>query len=851
MSSGNVLNAQSVSEDQADQYAEMGIQSIMDIENSQATAHFEKALGIYQQTVGENHVKTIEMSVIVPLMKSNMLGIMFRYNSESDPGYLQMLSHFASLLSNPSQSSKIYEHKLDVVERDYGVEHELFTQSVYEYARMYLSHEMQDEANALYAKYNVRDPNLPEEKVVEKAPKKEEKPHVSPAEKFRRELENHPALEMIATMMGKDLDSMDQDSLMEELNLPFVGEEWENKDTTHKSTLHMVLPSSYHGKLDTIYTAFGSGAATVSNMMGGVGGECQGDPQEMMIEWKQMTAMRKNRQYRPLVQFLQTTSTPLKWQNCFVANALNAPEDNESLETALNVVLESKGIDLESASHEDPEFIQKRHQLRTAWEAEWELSQSEEDAANDAAVRELIERKMTPLSQEDYDNLKALEKESEFRKVLQEFTTEYYNERANAQTLQRALIEGKGGIYEDFATTEKVLQRMPANSILIEYVKYREPTGTASSYAALVLYATGQLSVYKLGDENEIDDLVATYRKRLSEVYGKGMAELRDLEITIRSASYTLYQQLIAPLGLPGQSKLFISPEGSLHLLSFDTLVDESNLPLVEKYAISYLGSGRDLLSFDPVVQKGEFYVFADVDYSSPVEVTGVTNKERWGKPLEPLSGTAESARAIASLYGLDDNHVFTGDRATEKNLFSLSDPWRLHIATHGYFLSEKTDIVGSSIFAPVISETAQWETSLERSGLALAGFDNGVLSPYTTSDSDGVVTSYELASMDLQNTDLVVLSACDTGVGDVLLGEGVLGLHRSLKIAGAQTVVMSLWEVGDWATKELMVSFYRHLLEGETKETALRKAILLLKQNPSFSNPYYWGGFILTGNPE
>jgi CHAT domain-containing protein len=141
-------------------------------------------------------------------------------------------------------------------------------------------------------------------------------------------------------------------------------------------------------------------------------------------------------------------------------------------------------------------------------------------------------------------------------------------------------------------------------------------------------------------------------------------------------------------------------------------------------------------------------------------------------------------------------------------------------------------------------------ENPLLRSGLALAGAntwaDGGVL---PIEAEDGIMTAEDVSGMDLTNTEMVVLSACDTGLGNILTGEGVFGLRRAFMLAGAQTLVMSLWKVPDRHTRELMITFYSRLSKGLGRAEALREAQLEMKEK--FPNPYYWGAFICQGNPD
>ena len=113
----------------------------------------------------------------------------------------------------------------------------------------------------------------------------------------------------------------------------------------------------------------------------------------------------------------------------------------------------------------------------------------------------------------------------------------------------------------------------------------------------------------------------------------------------------------------------------------------------------------------------------------------------------------------------------------------------------------------------------------------------------------DGLLTAEDVTALDLLNTEMVVLSACETGLGDVLVGEGVYGLQRSIILAGAKTLVMSLWKVPDSQTQELMVHFYERLLQGVPRSDALRQAQLVLKEK--YTHPFYWGAFICYGDPN
>jgi CHAT domain-containing protein len=175
-----------------------------------------------------------------------------------------------------------------------------------------------------------------------------------------------------------------------------------------------------------------------------------------------------------------------------------------------------------------------------------------------------------------------------------------------------------------------------------------------------------------------------------------------------------------------------------------------------------------------------------------------------------------------------------------------LHGPRILHIASHGFFLSDQelnSELNTRSALARSAPPTP--ENPLLRSGIALAGAN----ARHSGVNDDGILTALETAQLDLQGTELVVLSACDSGVGDVQNGEGVYGLRRALVLAGAQTQITSLWKVSDAATRLLMVDYYRRLLKGEGRSAALRRAQQSMLADPKLSHPYFWASFVPIGS--
>jgi CHAT domain-containing protein len=218
-----------------------------------------------------------------------------------------------------------------------------------------------------------------------------------------------------------------------------------------------------------------------------------------------------------------------------------------------------------------------------------------------------------------------------------------------------------------------------------------------------------------------------------------------------------------------------------------------------------------------------------------------------------PLPGTRQEAEAIQRL--LPQAQLFLGQEATKERLLQRPTPAILHLATHGFFLENAPTPTGSRAvghFGALGKEESlavRPPDPLLRSGLLFAGVSAPAhdISHSTHPPPDSAVaTALELAGLNLWGTQLVVLSACDTGRGDIQLGQGVYGLRRAFLVAGAETVVMSLWKVNDMTTRELMEAYYSNLLAGQGRATALREAMRSLRAREF--HPHYWAPFIVLG---
>jgi CHAT domain-containing protein len=213
---------------------------------------------------------------------------------------------------------------------------------------------------------------------------------------------------------------------------------------------------------------------------------------------------------------------------------------------------------------------------------------------------------------------------------------------------------------------------------------------------------------------------------------------------------------------------------------------------------------------------------------------------------ISRLNGTQKEIETLDAILKNTKStvEIFSKSTALEDNLKNIQSPDILHIATHGYFLSNDDTSKTKQSIANLINDNYKNDSYL-KSGLLLAGAQNTLNGNQPENSNNGILTAEEAKSLNLKDTELVVLSACETGLGNNLIGEGVIGLQRAFMIAGAKSVIMSLWSVSDEKTQELMTLFYTNWINNNmTKEEALHQAKLEMKK--LYPQPYYWAGFVL-----
>jgi CHAT domain-containing protein/Tfp pilus assembly protein PilF len=387
-------------------------------------------------------------------------------------------------------------------------------------------------------------------------------------------------------------------------------------------------------------------------------------------------------------------------------------------------------------------------------------------------------------------------------------------------------------------TLEAIQELIPVNAALVEFVQYspfdpKTRTWEEPRYGVYVLSREGEPQGVDLGTVEEIESAITYFRFSLRDK----KTPLKQLKDAAREVEKKLMEPVRKLLG--SQKQILISPDGDLNLIPFEALVDENKRFLVENYSFTYLSSGRDLLTFtstsrntSPAVLLGD----PKYDETGKVAIKPQGSFDDASELVFPrLKGSGEEVKAIGELLGVEP---LLRAEATEAAVKQVKNPFILHIATHGLF---RTD--GDPEKSPTINKD-----SLLRSSLALAGVKEEQI------DGDnGLLTALEAAGLNLLGTELVVLSACDTGLGGISPGEGVYGFRRAFAIAGSQSQVISLWKVDDQGTKDLMVKYYQRLLDGKIGRTeALRQTQLEMLRGEAgekYTHPYFWASFIPSGN--
>lgn len=459
-------------------------------------------------------------------------------------------------------------------------------------------------------------------------------------------------------------------------------------------------------------------------------------------------------------------------------------------------------------------------------------------------------------------------------------------ERAERELAARSASFRSG---RDRATVgwDQVVTALPPGSGLVSFVCYGGRG--RRSVLAFVMGADRTPRVVALGSANELDRLITQWRELAGNPPQGGSRAKADAEVLCRKQGNALRARVWDPLAsaLSGARMVFVVPDGSLHLLNLAALPSPDGGYLIESpYIIHYVSAERDIVTAAGLPSRGVGLLalggasFDGQETRKPLEPSpsvtltggrppetrrGLLDCENFRSVrFEPLPETAEEIKAVTQFWGgLGQVVVLQGEAAGERQVKELLPGKRVaHFATHGFFLdgqcgrsSDATPVergiggISTNATSPSVPRVGVNPFLL--AGLALAGANRRAKAG--PDEEDGILTAEEIASLDLTGLDWVVLSACDTGVGDVRSGDGVLGLRRAFEVAGAGTLIMSLWAVEDESAREWMNRLYegrfrRNLETAEAVREASLGVLRSLRAQGLGTHPFYWAAFVAAG---
>ena len=428
---------------------------------------------------------------------------------------------------------------------------------------------------------------------------------------------------------------------------------------------------------------------------------------------------------------------------------------------------------------------------------------------------------------------------------------------------------------------QEILPKLNFGEVAIEFVHFNNGVPTDSTmYSALILVPGDTTPHFvPLFEEKELNKLLKTSQSRrmdyVADLYNNNNRGTFPLDIKTK----TLYELIWKPMEpfLVGVNRIYFSPSGLLHRINQNAIAIDEKKIMSDKYELVLLGSTRQLVSNE--IQQDhkilDVCIYGGINFNidSTELIASIQNKDNYSFTLRSgldfsytdstlrgdtwnyLNGSEHEANEIYKIMGKAGikPKLFKGSTATEESLKKLGDfktesPQILHISTHGYFFPDPKESNRAKTFGlqdePVFKIS---EHPMLRSGLILAGANYAWKAgkPIKPEAEDGILTAYEISQLNLRNTELVVLSACETGLGEIQGNEGVYGLQRAFKIAGAKNLIMSLWQVPDQQTSELMTSFYKYWL---VNKKSIRESLKLAQNDlrKKGFEAFYWAGFVL-----
>ncbi len=440
------------------------------------------------------------------------------------------------------------------------------------------------------------------------------------------------------------------------------------------------------------------------------------------------------------------------------------------------------------------------------------------------------------------------------------------------QQLARSSADFSASQHGSYLSTANIAGALQKNEAAIEFTRfkvYNKKWTDSIMYAALILLPGDTVPIFvALCEERQLAHFLNFAHNPISAIHR--LYPGANAESNSKYPVDSLYRLIWQPFEkyLANISSIYYAPAGLLNRVSFQALRCGSSQMLIDKYQLHQVLSTRVLaLPADRVTKITSISSWGNIDYNytytgkalgaaamavKPVnffDIYSATTRWQTSGTWPRLPGTRLEIDSLAVMFNLAgiSNTIFTDTLATEEAFKALDgkSPQVLHLATHGFFLPPRQnsnakgeeDNQDSNLFK-------LQQNPMFRSGLVLAGANSawaGKKRP--PGGEDGILTAYEIAQMNLGNTNLIVLSACETALGDIEGNEGVIGLQRAFRMAGVKQMILSLWQLPDKETITLVVMLYKNLLAGQPAAQALRNAQLKMKEKYP---PYYWAGFIL-----
>ncbi|MCS7028539.1 MAG: CHAT domain-containing protein [Bacteroidia bacterium] len=523
--------------------------------------------------------------------------------------------------------------------------------------------------------------------------------------------------------------------------------------------------------------------------------------QVLFIKLKEIQSNFKNLSENEKEKYVQANIN--KYFNNFQLFVLKRHLQNPAItQESYNLVLQTKGLILQSTEKIKNRILNSKDEELKKLYVEWKLTKDQYAKAQNLTINEREQKKI------NLDSLAQQANELEKRLALksEDFAHTFTPKTITWKDIQNVLKKDQAAI-----------EMVKINT------KDRPNAKDSIVYMALIVKKnSSNPEVVILNNGNELENqYITNYRRSIT-------AKTQDTE------SYTVFWKPIAER-LKGIRTVYFSPDGVYHQINVSTLYNpQSKKYVFDEIQVINVTNTKDILSKQSYTSKNN-YLIGNPKFDLQIESEPNNQKpkqervfEGFLEGLSQLEGAEREVKRIAGL--LPNSTVVTGVAATEEFVKSLKNPRILHIATHGYF------------------KKGQYQSSTQamlNAGLLFAGvvdYDRMEMRPLDK--EDGKLTAFEVMNMELDSTELVVLSACETGLGQASK-EGVYGLQRAFKVAGARSIIMSLWKVNDEATQLLMTKFYENWQKkGMPKRKAFEVAQKQIRKH--YKQPYYWGAFVM-----